>query len=219
MRPSLPHRTIRPRVGLPGSRSVVGGLLVALAALGTWWVATGAGADPVPRYVVATRLIGPGERLTAQDLGWSSVGLPARLRAQAFDDPGDLVGTVALGPIDEGELVQSGAIEAVGPGTVRRELSFAVESDWAVDGTLRPGDRIDVFTTSGEGEGATSERVLAGATVQAISSSGGDGLGEQRGQTITVAVADPDVVAATVTGSRADTVTVVRVTGVHRGGR
>jgi nucleoid-associated protein YgaU len=46
-------RTIRPRKGLPSSRAVTGGLLVALAAIGTWWAASDVGQGAGDRYVVA----------------------------------------------------------------------------------------------------------------------------------------------------------------------
>ncbi|HEY4378497.1 MAG TPA: hypothetical protein VGM93_15125, partial [Acidimicrobiales bacterium] len=58
--PTGDPRSIRPRRGLPGSRAVVGGLLVAVAALGTFAVTTGAGRHAVPRYIVARRPITAG---------------------------------------------------------------------------------------------------------------------------------------------------------------
>ncbi|MCU1497497.1 MAG: hypothetical protein JWM47_1450 [Acidimicrobiales bacterium] len=198
-----------------------GGLLVALAALATWWVAAGAGEAPAGRYVVATRAVGPGQRLSGDDVGVVTGDLPPAVRAGAFGRPHEVVGAVTLGPLDKGELVQAAALEPMPPGTARRELSFAVAADWAVAGTLRPGDRIDVFTTVGDGADAASHRVLRNAVVRAVTGADAAGLGASRDQTITVGVDDPDLVAATVTATRSATVTVVRVTGTTtgRGGR
>lgn len=55
---------------------------------------------------------------------------------------------------------------------VHPEFSFAVEADWAVAGTLRAGDRIDVYTTY-EGTGApTSTRVHTNATIRRVAHHG-----------------------------------------------
>ena len=89
---------------------MVGGLLVAVAAVGTWWAATGGGGDRAPRYVVAGRTVGPGEHLSADDLALTAVELPESLRRAAFTDPDEVVGSVSMGPLAPGELVQAGSI-------------------------------------------------------------------------------------------------------------
>lgn len=208
-------RIIRPRTGLPGSRAVVGGLLVALAAVTTWWAASGAGRGPDGRYLVATHLVGPGERIEGDDVRMATLDLPESLRPGAFSDPRAVVGSVALGPLEAGELLQAGSIAPAAGSTTTREVSFAVEADWAVAGSLRAGDRIDVFATY-EGTGApTSARVLADATVRRVATTGGDGLGESRNQTITVTVDGTDAAGDLVTAARAATITVLRVTGTE----
>src|SRR5690606_15904534 len=87
--PSSPAaaRTIRPPRGLPSSRAAVGGLLVAVAAIGTWAAATGGAGAGTARYVVTRRPVAPGVELTADDLALLEVDLPDRLRSSAFDDP------------------------------------------------------------------------------------------------------------------------------------
>lgn len=210
-----PARTIRPRPGLPGSRAVVGGLLVALAAVGTWWAASGAGRSADERYVVASRTVGPGERIEADDVRLATLDLPGSLRSMAFLDARAVVGSVALGPLEPGELLQAGSIAPAAGSPDTREVSFAVEADWAVAGSLRAGDRIDVFATY-EGTGApTSTRVLTNATVRRVGNTGDEGLGESRTQTITVAVDGSDGAEDLVTAARAATITVLRVTGTE----
>lgn len=205
-------RSIRPRRGLPDGRAVVGGLLVAAATVGTWWVSTDAGRVEPARYLVAARPIEPGHVLSAADVRRAPMQLPPSVRAEVYTDVESIVGQVALGPIATGGLVQEGALEPVA-GTERgREVSFAVGTEWAVDGALRPGDRIDVFATASTGEGAT-RRVLRSAVVRHVSTAGG-GLGEATGLTITVAVADPVALEDAVPALRTMAITVVRSTGV-----
>ncbi|CAN5733922.1 hypothetical protein BH10ACT1_BH10ACT1_00530 [soil metagenome] len=187
--------------------------MVALAAVGTWWVTSGAGEGPKATYLVASRAIGPGEHLEARDLRLATVDLPAGLRGAAFADAEAVVGAVTLGPIGAGELVQSAGIEPAGSEAAGQQVSFSVESDWAVAGSLRLGDRIDVYATIGDGAGATTTRVLADTTVQRLDATGGDGLGESRGQSVTVTVVGTERAATLVNAARTATITVVRVTG------
>lgn len=207
-------RTIGPRKGLPGTRSVVGGLLVAVAALGTWLLATDAGAEEGTRYVVASRAVGPGERLSDADLAWARLDLPDDQRAHAFSDARELEGTVALGPIAPGELLQAGAIGPAAGTPEEREVSFAVDADWAVAGRLRSGDRIDVFATDSTGDDAASARVLADATIRRIDDTESDGFGDGNRQIITVGVrSGDDDVAPLITAARNGDLTVLRSTG------
>lgn len=206
-------RTIGPRKGLPGTRSVVGGLLVAVAALGTWLVAIGAGAEEGTRYAIASRAVGPGERLTNADIGWAQLDLPDTQRAQAFSDARELDGAVALGPLAPGELLQAGAIGPAAGAPDEREVSFAVDADWAVAGRLQSGDRIDVFATASSGEDADSTRVLASATIRRIDDTASDGFGDGNRQIITVGVGAGDDVAALITAARNGDLTVLRATG------
>lgn len=208
------ERVVQPRRGLPGSRAVVGGLLVAVAAMGTWWTASGAGADHTQPVVVATRAIGPGESVDADAVTVAAMDVPAEVRDRTFADRAELDGAVALGPIAPGEIVQHGAVaETANDGAGGGEVSFTVETDWAVGGTLRVGDRIDVYATYDRTDGPVSDRVLAGAVVRRLSAPADTGFGEARDQTITVSVPDDETMARTVSATRAGTVTVVRVTG------
>ncbi|HEX2578157.1 MAG TPA: SAF domain-containing protein, partial [Aquihabitans sp.] len=176
-----------------------------MAAIGTWAVTYGATASPGDRYLVASRPIGPGQRIGTADLSWSTLELSAATRAGAFVDQRALAGTVALGPIEPGELLQAGAVAPAAGTADEGEVSFAVEAEWAVAGSLQAGDRIDVFATTEASSGATSRRVLEGAVVRNITSTGGDGLGESRRQVVTVAVRRGDEVEAVVTAARAAT--------------
>lgn len=206
-------RLPRPRRGLPDSRAVVGGLLVATAALGSWWVTAGAGQATPTSYLVAARPIDPGQRINADDVRFLPLTLSPAVAASAFTDARAVAGSVALGPIGAGGLIQE---HTIGPSTGTRsgrEISFAVETPWAVDGALRSGDRIDVFATSTESADGRTTKVLAGVVVRHLSSTGG-GLGEPTGLTITVAVDDLTDLDAAVSALRIADLTVARATGV-----
>lgn len=198
---------------------MVGGLLVAVGALGTWAAITSAGRSDESRYVVTDRLIAPGERIQPGDLHTVAMELPEEVRSGAFTDPDAVVESVALGPIAAGELVQSGSVSLSDAAEAAAELSFSVETDWAVAGTLRVGDVIDVFATDDRAATAITTLVLDDVVIRRVSQPGDDGLGVDRNQTITVGVASPETVLDAVTATRTATVTVVRVTDLAEGER
>lgn len=210
------RRILGRRRGLPTNRAVVGGLLVAVALIGTWWAAAGANRAPSTRYVVAGRDIGPGERLRTGDLRLVAVKLPPSLEAHALTRLDGLDDVVTTGPVGAGELVQASMLtRARGDGDAR-ELSLVVQADWAVGGTLRAGNRIDVLVTFGDGAAATTEVVLSGATVRRISSVGDGGIGGTRTQNVTVAIANPSEAQKVTNAARAGDITITRATGVDR---
>ena len=193
----------------------MGGLLVALAVLGTWWAATSSDRTDTESFVVAARTLAPGSVLTSDDLTTAEADLGPSLRGQVFSDPATLVGTVTLGPLSSGELLQAGSLAAGPEPSSGGELSFAVEVPRAVAGTIRAGDRIDVYATFGDGDGAETIRILHDATVREAETLG-DALGERRHQVITVSLDAGSDVVETVNATRAATLTVVRVTGTDR---
>lgn len=204
-----PLRTIRAPRSLPSSRAAVGGLLVAVAAIGTWVTATGSAGSTTERYVVARRAVAPGVELTGDELTLVEVDLPDRLRSHAFADPADLIGTVTRAPLGAGELVQAGAVSATDARSGGVELSFSVDPGWAVAGALEVGDRIAVYATDDDGR---TEVVLDDVHVLRITAPDLDGFGSDGTQTITVASDDDEAVARAVAATRTADITVVRVT-------
>src|SRR5699024_7478777 len=133
---------LRPRRGLPGSRAAVGGLLVTVAVLGTWYLNTDRDDGPIHSHVLTTGDLAAGHRLTQDDLQIVTVDLPAAHRERTFEHLDDLVGAVTLGPIGAGEFVQQGAVGEIDdePGA---QFSFSIEREWALAGSISVGDRID----------------------------------------------------------------------------
>jgi Flp pilus assembly protein CpaB len=206
---------LRPARGLPSSRAVVGGLLVAVALIGTWWAASGGRSTSTERYLVAARRIGPGQEVGRADLAWMTGELPDRLRSRAFTEPASVLGQVTTAPLEAGDLVQASSVVRSAGVPASRELSFVVDTDWAVGGTLRAGDRIDLLVTYGDGASSQTRRVLADTVVRRVSDPGGDSLGSTRTQAITIALDDDDLVREATNAARAGTITVVRATGAR----
>jgi Flp pilus assembly protein CpaB len=161
-------RRIRPRRGLPGGRAVVGGLLVAVAAVGIFAAVSGAGRGPSTRYYVAAHDIAAGTTLTEDDLEPVAIEIPDRLDGRVFSDPGALVGAITVGPLSEGELIQAGGL-ATGVDAEIPTFSVAVGKADANAGELSRGDYVQVFATYGTDTAGTTVALSPEARIISIS--------------------------------------------------
>lgn len=204
-------RRITPRRGLPGGRAVVGGLLVAVAAVGIFAAVSGAGQGPDTSYVVAARDIEPGSTLTTADLELSAIDLPADQRDHAFTEVGDLTGAVAVGPLSAGEVVQSGGL-AEGVDAAVPTLSISLPEANANAGDLQRGDSVQVFATYGSDTAGTTVRLAPEAKVVSIDA-GDDTIATGGEVLLRLAVPSPEertsILNAAVTGQ----IALVRTTG------
>lgn len=157
-------RRIRPRRGLPGGRAVVGGLLVAVAAVGTFAVVSGAGSGPDTRYVAAARDLTAGEVIEARDLEEVAIDLPDAQAERVFTDPDTLLGAVVVGPVSAGELIQAGGL-ADGADAEIPTFSIAIDEADANAGQLGRGDFVHVLATYGDGPSAETLTLSSGARV------------------------------------------------------
>lgn len=203
-------RLVRRRRPLPNGRAVLGGFLVAVAAVGTLALGGGTGDDDLVPYVVARDDLAVGERITADDLTVARLRLPPFVAARAFRSPAGLVGAVVVGPVARGELVQAAAV--VREEVKGRHVSFPVESARAVDGALQPGEAVDVLVTYGTGESASTAVVARGARVVRIRRPSGT-LSDGRQVVVTLSVETDEHAAALAHASSAGTVTIVRTGG------
>jgi Flp pilus assembly protein CpaB len=200
-------RTIHRRTGLPGTRAVVGALLVVVAAAGVLMAyadATGAPADPV---VIARRPIRVGERIEPDDLRVVRADLPAAATG-SFDRVASLVGRVALGPIGAGEMVQAASVtddRATAPG---HEVALTLPREQVAVGRLKQGERVDVFVTRDD----RTTSVVQGAEVVQIGTESDGSLTSDREVSIVVVVPSGQAAAALVHALRTGDVTVVRST-------
>ncbi|MDQ6697168.1 MAG: RcpC/CpaB family pilus assembly protein [Actinomycetota bacterium] len=208
------ERLVRPRRGLPGSRAVVGGLLVAVAAVGVFAAWSGANHGPTTRYVVAAHTNSAGTVLQRADLKTVAIDLPDAVASRSFANVSGLDDAVTLGPLEAGELVQSGNVLPGRTSKPRPEISFGIDAERAVAGTLRPGDRIDILVTYGTGAGSVTQVVSTDATVLAVDGGNRNGLSDARRQVLSVALASSDNILEVTNAARAGEITVARASGV-----
>ena len=225
---------ITTRRGLPTGRSVLGGLLVALAALGTYVAATSGGDAPTTRYAVATHDLAPGTTLGPADVRLVALELPTEQATGTFSDTRSLLGGALRGPVQSGSLLTDALVErqrsgfagADGAGDAGdapsdgsgdgsgvgsapyREVSVALPAARALDGSLRPGDRVDVVATDGDASFVLVDRALV------VASSGADRGSALGGGDVRVTLALPDATAAMAVahGATAAELTLVRST-------
>ncbi|MEA3217337.1 MAG: hypothetical protein QOJ19_3493 [Acidimicrobiia bacterium] len=180
-----------------------------MAAMGTYLVASGGRNDPTTRYVVAGRDLAPGEIIGADDIRMARLDLPVDQARGTFSDPAQLNGAVMRGPLQEGAIVTSAAVEqasAAHAGANYRELSVTLAADRAVGGTLRPGDRVDVAATAN----GTTHVLVQRVTVLAATS-GRNGSPLSSGDvTVTLALPDAAPALAVAHGAAAAELTLLR---------
>jgi Flp pilus assembly protein CpaB len=206
-----PGRAVRRRRGLPGSRAVVGGLLVAASAVGLFAAATGSDGGPGHSYVVARQELPAGARLQASDLELAPMELAPAVRSRAFDNAQVLVGATLVSPLGAGELVQSSAVVARKGDASSRELSFTVERGRLGTG-VKQGERVDLLATYGSGTDAFTMVVVRSALLLVIDRPR-TSTGDAGPTTVTVAVDDPNDVLALAHALQLGKITLVRSTG------
>lgn len=210
-------RTITRSRPLPGSRAVVGGLLVAASAVGVFAAHGAADAGPADAYVVVARDLAPGQVVTASDLELVAIDLPAAQRSRSFTDVGVLVGTVAVGGMKEGQLVQSTDVTEVAGAGELAQISVAVEGGAAMNGDrryLRAGERVAVILTTDRGGEVRTETVAADALVVDVLLPE-RGLGASGAITVVLGV-PPDELEAVAGAAASGTITLARTTGLDR---
>lgn len=209
---------VRARRTVPSSRAVVGGFLVALAAVGTFAAYRGASTGATHRFVVAARDVPAGTILATTDLTTATVDLPGDLASRAFSQTSAIAGRITLAPMTKGELVQSSAIADATKADARYEVSLPVDRARALAGTITPGERVDVVATYGTGNAATTVIVARRAEVVKVDDARRSSVGGGGELVIELALADPDDVLAVTHASQAGSVTLVRATGAEAAG-
>lgn len=187
---------------LPSGRAVVGGLLVALAALTVVVSYLGAIAPPVTSYLVAAEVIEPGTRFEDPDqlraaLGQVAVELPPATAATvvAVADVDELLGATVTVALERGELLTWSMLDRRVHDRTAHTVSFPIAPADAVAGALTPGDLIDVIVTDGGSRDAVTRfvarevRVLAVAAPETAGPVGGQ-------QVLTVGLDDAEDVLA-----------------------
>jgi hypothetical protein len=214
----------RPRVAgrrpaLPNGRAVVGGLLVAAAAVGTFAAWSGADDAPSTSYVVADRDLPVGALLEAHDVRLVALDAPSELADRAFASLGEVVGQRTVAPLADGELVQRSAVVVPEGDVEARQVSFAIDAADALAGTLEVGEAVDLLATYGAtASESVTEVVAVGATVAGLPLDDGDPGGQV---VVLLSLPDRTDVLAVTNAIRQGTLTVVRSLGepLHPGDR
>lgn len=204
-------RAVRRRRGLPGSRAVIGGLLVAASAVGLFAAASTSGDGPTQSYVVARHELAAGTRLQANDLELAPMVLTEAARSRAFDTPQPLVGATLVAPLAAGELVQASAVVARKGDAASRELTFTLERGHLSAG-IKQGERADLLATYGTGTDAYTIVVVRQALLVGIERPR-TSTGDSGPATVTVAIDDAADALALAHAVQLAKVTVVRATG------
>lgn len=208
-------RQLARRHHLPGGRAVVGGFLVALAAVGTFAAYLRATTDQSISYVVARHALRVGQLLEPSDLSTEPMRLPGSVaNGLAFREPQTLIGAVVVGPVRAGELIEAGDVSFGPHGLQGRQLSFSVPLSQAVDGTLQPGDRVDVLATYGTGTDSSTRLVAASAEVVSATESSSITSNGEPAVIVTLAVTSAPEALALAQAANAAQVTLVLSTGV-----
>lgn len=202
------ERQIDRRRSLPGGRAVIGGLLMAVAAVGVFAAYAGATDRPTDPIVVAADEIRAGQVIESDDLRVMEGDLPDGVARNTFESAEDVIGHVALGPIAPGELVQRGLVTEDVSVDALHEVAITLPRAQIAVGRLKPGERVDVFVTADD----STRSVVRGSQVVQIGATGDGSLTSDREIELVVAVPSGDDVAAVVHALRTGDVTVVRST-------
>ncbi len=199
------QRRIERRVGLPSSRAVVGGLLMALAAVGTFLAYAGATADDAVEVLIAARDLRPGQTIAADDVRVVEVDLHPDVRG-LFGAVDAAVGRQVAAPVDAGEFLLASATVVPVAGAESLELALSLPASRAV-GRLRPGERVDVFSTW-----SSTETELIAVDARVLEVAGGSATALGGGETVVVrlALADFSQVEALVHAQAAGDLTMIR---------
>ena len=103
-------RTIVRRRALPSGRAVTGGFLMALAALGVFVAARGAGQPATQNYVVVAHDVAAGTTLAEADLAIACSPTPARPGGACLHQPASVVGQSPSPIWLAGDLVQASTV-------------------------------------------------------------------------------------------------------------
>jgi Flp pilus assembly protein CpaB len=195
------------RRALPAGRVVVGGFLVAVAAVVVFAAALSPSSSRGQPWLVATRSLRPGTILAPGDLATATMRLPHGTAGLAFSQISALEGRALAVPVSPGELVQSPMLVPADQTPALRPVSVAVNPVSLAN--LTPGELVDVLATQGSGSGATVTIVARGATLIDVVTSGSELLAPGGSGQVTLGVESLAEAEAVLQASQAGTVSLV----------
>lgn len=154
-----------------------------------------------------------GTVLSAEDVRTVEVNLPADLAAQhlAASDPVD--GAILDRAVLEGELLHEGWLSDANDLGEGRSMTIPVTPEHAVGGSLRSGDRVDIYATFDPGDVRARTVLLArDVTLIDVVTAGGFAIDEEALIGLTVSVSSEEA-ARLAFAIRTAEIDVVRITG------
>lgn len=185
-----PPNRINRRVGLPTGRAVVGALLVTLAVVGLFASFRRSQATTGSPYVVVAQTVPAGQVVTEADLAVRELDI-GELADRTFTSRQQAIGGVAVQTLLPGQLLQEGNLlpPAAEDGATPFELSFAVDRSRALNGSLIPGEVVDVVATLKSSGTSCSFVVVPRARVVAVRGGGeSEVLSTSGSVTVTVSI-------------------------------
>ncbi len=191
------------RPPLPSRRATLGGLLVAVAVVGTLAL----GGDDAPAtttVVVAARDLGVGARIDETTTATVEVVLPDAQGDRALQ-PASVDGTlVAAEPLAAGDVVHDSDVRRSAERFPTVEVGVALAAADALGGSVAAGDAVDVI---GVRDGC-ARRIVSGARIRQVDA--GDGGFAGSDAVVVLAVADPGSAVAIVAAGDLGRVVLVR---------
>lgn len=203
---------VDPSRRLPGGRALLGGVLVASAAVGLFAASRPHPDVPSTAYLVARHDLTPGHRIRPGDLSAEAIDLPGATARATVAEGTPVVGDVVLLPIAAGTLVTDDVLAPRGRPTDRSLLSFSIEPERAAAGDLVVGDRVDVLVTWAHGDDRT-EVVGHDLLVAAVTRPDDEAIGASALLVISVMAPRGSSLVTLTKAIRAGELTVVRTTG------
>lgn len=199
---------------LPGGRALLGAALCTTAVALTGVAYASSNDQPTIEVLIADRPVEVGQTLAAEDVRPIRVAKSAALFRNTVLSVRDIPGTVALGPIGQGELIQRSSLLRKEGGVRSREVSIAVESSSAAGGRIRSSDRVTIVATATANGEEQTEVIASNVLVLHVDHGTGGMAGGNRPLVVTLSVeseTDPiRIVHAHATGK----IALVRTTGV-----
>lgn len=221
--PESPAGVIRARRGSGGQRALIGGLLVATAAVVVFAAVLSAAGSHETSYVVAARPLAAGSIIGPGDVATSRFGLPAAAATASFRQPDQIIGRSVAVAVQPGQLIES---TMLGDTSLTRLRPVSIPVDTAALAALVAGDPVDVLSvpaasaassaSSGSSSAATQGPgvivVMRGATLLSVGQVGSGLLSGSGGGTVvvTLGVADLQEAEQLVAAAHAGTVELVR---------
>ena len=158
-----------------------------------------------------TKDLPAGARLTADALRASQVRLEPEVIDHYVSVSESLEGAVLTRPMRRGELVAAGWLSTGDAAAAGRSITIPVSPEHALGGTLRPGDRVDVYATFDAGDvRARTILLIRDIEVMDVVTTGGLVLDERSIVGVTVSL-DPEEAARTAFAIRTGEIDLVRV--------